>query len=178
MPTFANWLGKLLGQSKVEIQRLLANKNAWHFLLAWSLFESKCFSNDLKASKLSAFASDYVNSNGAMLGLIPPAQHFHARYQNKKKLANLMPKGKTPEWMITEFKELLGIQYEHLTQEQAVKLVAFVVYRFRNNIFHGAKGVASWLSYQEQIRLCVEVLQVFVSHAEAINPTLSVLEAA
>jgi len=179
MPTFENWLGQLLGQSEIEIQRLLADENATHFLLAWSLFESKCFSSDLKASKLSAFASDCVESNRNILeSLIKPAQHFHARYQDKKKLANLMPNDKTPAWMIKEFKKLIGVAFNNLTEEQVVTLVAFVVYRFRNNMFHGAKGIASWLRFQEQIRLCIEALQVFVTHAETNNPTMCNLEAA
>ena len=173
MPTFANWLGQLLGQNEIEVQRLLEDENALHFLLAWSLFESKCFGNNVRASDLNPFASSCVNPNRGIVELLrKPAKHFHARYQDKNKLANLMPKDRTPKVMVAEFKELIGVDFDRLSEEQVVKLVAYVVYRFRNNIFHGAKGVASWLGFQEQIRLCVEALQVFVSHAEANKPTM------
>ena len=56
--------------------------------------------------------------------------------------------------------------------------VVVVVYRFRNNMFHGNKGVASWLRYREQIALCVLAMQEFIAHAEALTPTMEVPEAA
>jgi hypothetical protein len=99
--------------------------------------------------------------------------HFHARYQYPQKLGNLMPDKKTPARMVDALKKLLAIPFEELTKKQVIELLAYVVYRFRNNMFHGAKGVQSWLQYREQIRLCVEVLQVFVSYAEAKLPTMN-----
>lgn len=62
--------------------------------------------------------------------------------------------------------------------EDMVFFVAFVVYRYRNNMFHGNKGIHSWLQYGEQIRLCTEAMQAFVSHAESMSPTISTLAAA
>ncbi len=53
--------------------------------------------------------------------------------------------------------------------------VALVAYRFRNNMFHGNKGVQSWLRYRPQIDLCTRALQAFVSHAESLRPTMSTL---
>jgi adenosyl cobinamide kinase/adenosyl cobinamide phosphate guanylyltransferase len=177
MQSFAQWLSQLLQQSESEVQRLLSDETAVHFLLAWSLFESKCFRNDLKACKLSDFAEEFANSNRVMLqSLNVPARHFHDRYQDRKKLSNLIPKRKTPKWMVVALKELLATPYDQLSQEEIVQLVAFVVYRFRNNMFHGAKGVQSWLQYREQIRVCVDALQVFVTYAETKLPTMGVQE--
>lgn len=67
MPTFANWLGNLLQQSELEVQRLLADETALHFLLAWSLFESKCFGGDLNAKKLGGFAETLASGQKAAL---------------------------------------------------------------------------------------------------------------
>lgn len=179
MQSFVHWLSQLLKQSELEVQRLLADETAMYFLLAWSLFESKCFHSDLKATKLPSFAEELANDNGLTLdSLCAPARHFHVRYQDRKKLNNLMPKDKTPNWVVTAFKDLLSVPYDDLSKEQVIKLVAFVIYRFRNNMFHGAKGIRSWLQYREEIQLCVDALQVFVTYAESKYPTIGVQEAA
>jgi len=174
MQSFSSWLGQLFQQSELEVQRLLTDEAAMQFLLAWSLFESKCFKNDLHSNRLPDFANELVSSNKVALdSLNLPAMYFHARYQAPKKFANLMPSNKTPARMVDALKNLLAIPFEKLTKQQVIELLSYVVYRFRNNMFHGAKGVQSWLQYSEQIRLCVEVLQVFVSYAEAKSPTMN-----
>ena len=58
------------------------------------------------------------------------------------------------------------------TKVERAFLTVFVVYRYRNNIFHGNKGVDSWLGYREQIDLCTEVMQSFIAHFEQDSPTL------
>jgi len=174
MQNFSSWLGQLFQQSELEVQHLLKDPTAMHFLLAWSLFESKCFQNDLNPNKLPDFANEVVNSSKIALdSLNIPAHHFHARYQDPKKLANLIPDKKTSTRMVDALKKLLAIPFEKLTKKQVIELLTYVVYRFRNNMFHGAKGVQSWLQYREQIRFCVDALQVFVSYAEAKLPTMN-----
>lgn len=53
-----------------------------------------------------------------------------------------------------------------ITPYESICLVVVVVYRFKNNIFHGKKKVDSWMRYGEQIRLCTEFMQHFIRHAE------------
>ena len=42
-------------------------------------------------------------------------------------------------------------------------MLLVVVYRFRNNIFHGNKGVDSWLQYRPQIEKCTNVMQHLIT---------------
>lgn len=67
---------------------------------------------------------------------------------------------------------LIQKQLDSVGPEDKVFIVVLVVYRFRNNMFHGNKGVQSWLQFKEQILLCTEAMQSFVSHVESINPSL------
>lgn len=174
MQNYSDWLSQLFNQSEFEVQRLLADGTAMQFLLAWSLFESKCFKSDLRSNKIADFASELASSNDMILdSLSIPAVHFHVRYQSPSKLANLMPSNRAQGWMVEEFKNLLAIPFDDLTKKQTIEFLSYVVYRFRNNIFHGSKGVQSWLQYREQIQLCVQALQVFVSYAEAKLPTMN-----
>jgi hypothetical protein len=67
---------------------------------------------------------------------------------------------------------LLERPFDEPTSEDKVFLLVSVVYRYRNNIFHGNKGVESWLHYREQIQHCLQSMQVLVSYAEQITPTM------
>lgn len=57
---FEHWLGELLGQNEFEIRRLIQDPTALHFLIGWSLFESKCFDGFVKIGKLETFAARLV----------------------------------------------------------------------------------------------------------------------
>ena len=48
MSTFPQWLFKPLNQSEGEVQRVLRDDTALHFLMTWSLFKSKYFSGFMK----------------------------------------------------------------------------------------------------------------------------------
>ena len=50
-----------------------------------------------------------------------------------------------------------------LSESDMIFMLVFVIYRFRNNIFHGNKGVGSWLQYKEQIKWCFTVMQLLIS---------------
>ena len=61
-PSFSAWLGTLFGHSSGDIQRLLKDKAALHFLIAWSLFESKCFGGFVQAKNIKVFAQSACSS--------------------------------------------------------------------------------------------------------------------
>lgn len=167
-PTFPSWLGTLFGHSELEVRRLLEDESSLHFLVAWSLFESKCFSGFVKAAQIEDYAR-VVSSTIDWSALSEIAEHFHTRYQNSPKLfKNLMHHQKDKR-----LSALLATSFSAFTPEDGVFFLVFVIYRYRNNIFHGNKGVLSWLSFREQIQLCIQAMQVMVSHAESLKPTMS-----
>lgn len=180
LSSFEQWLGKLLCANELEVKRLLMDKSALHFLIAWSLFESKCFDGFLKHDQIEQFSERISKSES--LGhewLAEIAQYFHARYQDKKLLRKLMPnKAANNERNFSKMDMLLNKQFESLTPADIVYFVVMIIYRYRNNIFHGNKGVGSWLKFKAQIHLCTQAMQVFVSHAESVKPTMSTLLAA
>lgn len=173
MQSFSQWLGAILEQNEMQIRRLLADETAIHFLLSWALFESKCFEGYLKARKLKPFIEKLpAQSEKLDRTILDAARHFHERYQDNRRLRHLAPEARTPDWMVKELKEMLGVAFEDLEQRQLRILTVYVVYRFRNNMFHGAKGVDSWLQYTKQIRLCVAAMQSFISYAEEQTSTM------
>ena len=90
--SFFAWLLKLLDESKPEeVQRLLDNSTGKLFLIAWSLFESRCFQTEFNVRKIKDF-SENVRADGAFQPkeIWDAAEHFHDRYQDDEKLDKLL----------------------------------------------------------------------------------------
>jgi len=155
---FLNWLSEYLGADEKETNKLLDNELARYFLIVWSIYEAKCFKGFVKDYKLNEFAKRMVGTIDSN-GINDSAEYFHKRYQDKKKYQNLIH-GKNGN---PRFDEILKKGYTNLTVEEKFFLLTFVTYRYRNNIFHGNKGISSWLRYDEQIKKCIYVLQVFIN---------------
>jgi hypothetical protein len=178
MIPFSKWLASILDERESDVQLLLDERFALHFLIAWSLFESKCFDGFLKAKGLTSFSEKQIANGLAPELLYDYARPFHERYQGKPEFSNLVQGDKTPKDVADHFRQCLSVPVSDLTPADLVFLVVFVVYRYRNNMFHGSKRVRSWLGYKEQILQCIGAMQVFVSHAEKLRPTMSALRAA
>lgn len=161
MASFNEWFASLLGQRQHQVERLLDDRTAIHFLIAWSLFESKCFGGYVLTSKFDSYVSDTIKSGFKVSTMIANVEHFHARYQDKERFKHLMHTQTSKR-----LSEALSLPVGDLSTEECLYLLVFVAYRFRNNIFHGNKGVDTWLGYSDQIRRCTELLQACVSHAE------------
>lgn len=178
MQTFSSWLAKVLHEQTRDVNLILRDETALHFLIAWSLFESKCFEGFLKAKYLASFCDTVVAEGFAPLKIARQLEHFHARYRDRRKLKNLLHDDKTPRDVKAEFERCLSMETSSLSARDRVFTVVFVIYRFRNNMFHGNKRVGSWLGFREQITHCTEAMQAFVSHSEQIRPTMHIAVAA
>ena len=73
------------------------------------------------------------------------------------------------EQISEKLKGILATKFDALSDYQRIFMLLFVVFRFRCNIFHGNKGVESWLKYKEQIRFCIEVMQSLISLTQPIH---------
>lgn len=156
---FDQWFANYLGQDAREVTRLLGDKTAIHFLIAWSIFESCCFDGFAKVEKLESFVRDSLSTKGFKpRELMDAANHFHNRYQDKELYGNLMWEQKSPK-----LNSILSKYFEALSADEIAFFIIFVVYRYRNNIFHGNKGVRSWLNFKPQIKLCIKVMQTLIT---------------
>jgi hypothetical protein len=127
----------------------------------------------VRIGHLQKFAKRLAADGYDVEQLLPIASDFHARYQDRSLRSNLMYKQSCPR-----FENLLGQPFEETSDEERVFLLAVVVYRYRNNMFHGNKGVRSWLQFRRQICFCTEVMQSFITHVESISPSLPERQAA
>ena len=149
-----------------EVARLLNEKIAVRFLIAWSLLESRLFDCDAKGNKLSDYCQRLVDEEFDLVPLSTIIEHFYSRYQCKKLLSNLMHEDRKPNRKLyCKLKTLLEKPLDKLSNCEKVFLIVVVVYRYRNNIFHGSKSVESWLQFEEQIDYCIQIMQSLITHA-------------
>ena len=92
---------------------------------------------------------------------------FFERYKNSseyvRRLFNTTKEGKDvfASYLKKEnFSDLLA------EKEKAVKFALCIIIRYRNNMFHGNKGVSNWLAYRQQINDCTCLMQHFISKNE------------
>jgi hypothetical protein len=158
---FDTWFADYLGQTPQQVELLLTDKTAVRFLIAWSLMETSCFHGYARGKELEKHCRRIVNCEGFDPSpLTPILEYFHARYQNKKLFANLMHGNTNPD-----IKPLRSRDIVSLSNIERVFFLVSVVYRYRNNIFHGSKGVQSWLQFTPQIEQCTLVMQALITHA-------------
>ena len=166
---FDQWFASFLGQDVLQVEILLNDKTATRFLIAWSLFETSCFGGFAKVVKFDSFARELVSTKGFnLVELMDDANYFHERYHEEKLYPNLLYKDTffTDPIKDKELKLLYKIrqrEFKSLSAEEIVFFVIFVVFRYRNNIFHGNKGVASWLDFKPQIKRCIKVMQTLIT---------------
>jgi hypothetical protein len=162
---FDSWLASYLGEKKSEVSLLIRDRTALDFLISWSIFESDCFSGFCKLDEIKSYSVKLVESAKYRTGSISRyVEHFHERYQQNKLYKNLMHKQKCKNAEI-----ILSKKINDLEENEKVFLLVLVVYRYRNNIFHGNKGVSSWLAYKEQIKMCCEVMHHFIGMSEVAH---------
>ena len=159
---FDQWFASYLDKDQATVRRLLDDKSANQFLMVWSIFESDCFEGYIRLDDISDYSKRVTSRNPALaLELASTAKYFHARYQDKQLYKNLMHKQK-----LEPMSQILLKNFDTLEADEIVFLLVVVVYRYRNNIFHGNKGVSSWLQFTEQINKCRLIMQKLIDTSD------------
>lgn len=152
-----NWIAEYLDTEKNEIETYFKNNDVTGFLIIWTIFEQSLFNGFLKKNQLKPFS----RKNKSLLNetLEKHFSHFHDRYQNKKRYSNLRHKD-----IYKEIDNILSEDKTSVAKEDKLLFLLYVVYRYRNNIFHGSKGVTSWLRYKIQIEKCIETMTILIDY--------------
>jgi hypothetical protein len=135
-----------------QIEKLLSTETATDFLLIWSIFEAKCFEGRCTGDKIKKCDYRFKYKNLATT-FYEKVEEFHKRYQNKTSWKNLYYKNEN-----SYFKDIKNKKCEELDEIEKYKFGLYVIFRFRNNIFHGNKKIKSWLKYDPQIRNCISMM--------------------
>ena len=143
------------------------------FLILWTLYEDSFMieseiynlENSLKKIKKNSDKwgekTDYLE---------PPYLYFKNRYKgsNNKKFTALLGKRildfdkKNLKGELKNFYDLNS--KETLNEVEKIQYLNYVVYRFRNNIFHGNKHPFNWGKYIKEIEYCNYFLGMYIDH--------------
>ncbi|HHK8474829.1 TPA: hypothetical protein ACQYCW_004596, partial [Vibrio parahaemolyticus] len=155
---FNAWYAKFIEQKEADVSDLFASKTATNFLMTWSIFETIHFGSFVKVADIQSVSLVIANKSYVDFSSIDTAfKYFHYRYQDKSLKANLLHTQN-----IKRFEAILGKNEVQATKYEKVEFLIYVVYRYRNNIFHGNKGVSSWLAFDKQITKCVNLMQAML----------------
>lgn len=153
------WLAGYFDTDTNRIEELLTNQLATTYLLIWPIFEQKFFNGFMKKSEIKRFAADHAECYGKMNSEYI-IKYFHKRYQDNNNYHHLKHRDNC-----SDIDEILKKSYDKLKSEEKLALGLYVVYRYRNNIFHGNKGIKSWVNYKTQIEYCLQFMMRFIDCA-------------
>ena len=149
-------IGDHLHISEQEIIDLCKLEFVTNFLLTWSCFETTIFSTECSKDKVMNLDIKLFNQQ-LLKRLKLQTKHFFERYQDKDLLKKLERKGVPLE--IVNYINEERVKGKNMTDLQ---FLAYVVFRYRNNIFHGNKQMFNWKKYQEQIEMCTDIMMTMV----------------
>ena len=154
------WLAQYFDTNVTKIQELLKDELATSFLLIWPIFEQTFFSNFCKKENIEKFSKNYEK----FFSYEEIFQHFYLRYQNNDHYRNLTHQSRYPK-----FEQILHKPQNYITDSEKLLFITFVVYRYRNNIFHGNKGIKSWSQFKQQIAYCLEFMTSMLNKKKLNN---------
>ena len=145
------WLANHYEINEDEVKSFFSNENVTGFLIIWTIFEQKLFDGFLRYNDLKSYSNE--NTQKWNDKLETEFCYFHERYQDDDIYRMLVH-----EENRTEILKILTAKNNKVVINDKLLFLIYVVYRYRNNIFHGNKGVESWLNYTTQIEKCVNVM--------------------
>ena len=148
------WLAKTLEIDSWLVSETIKNQVATVFLLIWPIIETKVFDRGMKPYLIEEMSKKIENDIPEKeLDLI--ASHFYERYQDSSKYRKLIS-SKSREW--NKIPKILRTPFNRLYKNEKIFFMIFVVYRYRNNIFHGRKSIKEWNEYLDEIQQCIKFM--------------------
>ena len=154
------WLASYFQTTTKIVDEMLKDENATTYLLVWPLFEQRLFNGFMRQAEITTVANKYA-AFYSELNVDDAVKHFHDRYQDSGRYKNLRHTDKAA--YVTK---ILSQKVTDLSEEDKLVLLIYVVYRYRNNIFHGNKGIKSWSGYTTQINFCLNFMMTMLDCAE------------
>ena len=154
------WLSKYFDTNVIEIEQLLKDELATSFLLIWPTFEQTFFGGFCKNKNIEDFSKIYEK----FFCYEEIFEHFYLRYKNKDHYRNLIHQNN-----YLKFEQILHKPQNYITDSEKLLFITFVVYRYRNNIFHGNKGIKSWSQFNQQIAYCIEFMTSMLNKKKINN---------
>ncbi|WDM21272.1 hypothetical protein [Paenibacillus polymyxa] len=158
------WVKDKLNCRREDIERLFKSKTARNFLIVWNIYEIELFNKYCTLSLLGDVALRLSLSArvGELQGTI---EYFHERYYKDKEKYRHLKNNQRP---VEIPDKVASSPLSECSLEQKIHFLLFVLFRYRNNMFHGNKGLVNWLQYDEQIQSCTKTMCLIIDMYEKI----------
>lgn len=137
----------------------------FNFALIWNLFEDQCMDNFARISEVDAFVENLIIQNNLTI-VDEIYQYMSERYcQNSNYLYSRLL-WRHSEQRIESFTESI-LQNPQSIAKERIKAVLYVIFRLRNNLFHGEKDIVTINAQQETFvlvnRFLMDIIKLYKS---------------
>lgn len=145
-----------------------------NFVAIWALCEHDIFKTYGSGivMNLNKISNEYLSKNATIEYLEGHIKYFYERYSSKPDLYenNFLKKNFQNRDLDYKFFSDDKRAYDALmdskgvygdfrkNDEEKLAFLLFVIYRYRNNIYHGTKGVNDWIDFYTPIQHCIDAL--------------------
>ena len=134
-----NWAKKYYGVTD-DTQSIFESSNAFSFLFIWAIFEGEACGGYAKINQIKTIKNRFSNIN-----ILEIFSFFQLRYSNNKsKFDNL----RISEQKIKQ-RTYNILTSKSPTKDEMTEALLVILFRFRNNIFHGNKKPLQWGKYDD-----------------------------
>lgn len=144
------------------------------FAMFWCIYEKKIWNTNhrsLDYNNLNLFGEKLdrkiLNLENKLKNLEEEFEHFKNRYFNSKDsdkyLKNFLNSNKTSN--IETFKIHFKKIKDNKEKDDIIlktSFLAIIIFRYRNNIFHGNKSPFDWKNYNKEIQSCIKIMYEFL----------------
>jgi len=145
-----------------EAKDVMENKGSFYLLLIWGIFEQKYFPgknnnvfNKIKKMKNNFKIYDCYNDFSQI------ALSFYDTFKDDNRWQKLdidILSNKKND----VFNNIRCKKREDLSEIEIIRFGLFIIYRYRNNIFHGMKEAINFNQYTKEIEDCVNLLIAYL----------------
>lgn len=154
-----NWLTTKWCVPRPFVDEFFEIQASSYFLLIWPIFEHDVCNGYMTSSKIRDIAKKYKNCYDEMC-IDDILKRFYDRYTDRNSPDshwNSLCQNDLGE-VVSQAERVLNQPWNKSKPVEKIQFGLYVIYRFRNNIFHGNKTVLEWLRNKPQIEDCVLVL--------------------
>lgn len=137
-----------------------------YFLILWSLFERICCNTYANKSTIDCVIENVKDSFSDTM-LNEAFGYMKERYKDKEKFKNLRFRETGGKVMKEHCENTFSD--EEASKEDKLKTVLYIIYRYRNNLFHGSKQIPALQQQKDNFNMAYKVLIECIEKYERKN---------
>lgn len=167
-----HWLAEKLSQedstiTEESVDLILHNQNVMLFLCVWAIFEptfsKEKYFHDKDIKKMSE-RYKYLSDLSEVDCL---SRYFHMRYHDQSDKLIKLAYVKDYKCVSENIRRIVEQEYSYLNKNDKIYLLFYVVFRYRNNLFHGNKDITQWEHFETQINYCIQFMIKMIDEKES-----------